>query len=164
MNVTIKKAYIENIDELMKWRITVLREVFSVPLEKSLSDLEKENREYYLSEIESGGHIACFAYDGDKIIGCGGVCIYREMPSPDNPSGKCAYLMNIFTDPNYRKNGVGKDVVEWLIAQAKSRGITKIYLETSSAGRALYRNLGFEDMRDMMKLKQRRNYADHQGN
>lgn len=52
-------------------------------------------------------------------------------------------------------------VVEWLIKQTKLHGITKIYLETSSAGRTLYQNLGFEDMRNMMKLKHWKNYADH---
>lgn len=162
MNISIRKVGVEDIDELMQWRMTVLREVFTVPPAQSLCELEKENRSYYLSELESGGHIACFAYDGEKIIGCGGICIYREMPSPDNPTGKCAYLMNVFTAPDFRKKGVGKAVVEWLTSQARSLGITKIYLETSMAGRTLYRNLGFEDMPDMMKLKSRRNYANYQ--
>ena len=74
------------------------------------------------------------------------------MPSPDNLTGQCAYLMNIYTKEEYRGQGVGKASAGWLVDYAKERGITKIYLETSECGRPLYENLGFRDMRDYMKL------------
>ena len=73
------------------------------------------------------------------------------MPSPDNPTGKCAYLMNIYTKPQFRKRGVGEAIIKWLVAQAIMRGIPKIYLETSKAGKQLYTKLGFIPMQDMMK-------------
>ena len=85
--------------------------------------------------------------------GIGGMCLYHEMPSPDNPNGKCAYLMNIYTRPQFRRQGIGDAVVRWLIGQAEQRGISKIYLETSEAGKPLYREIGFTEMPDMMKLK-----------
>lgn len=153
MGITIKKAEISDMELLLKWRMEVLHEVFSIPVDYDTVELKEENRRYYQSMLETGGHIACFAYNGDdEVIGCGGVCIYREMPSPDNPSGRCAYLMNIYTRPQFQKKGVGKTVVKWLTDQAVQLGITKIYLETSAAGRALYEKAGFTDMTDMMKL------------
>lgn len=152
MNITIKKSEIEDIELLVKWRIEVLREVFEIPTERSLDELRDENEKYYLSELASGGHIACFAYLDGKIIGCGGVCIYREMPSPDNLTGMCAYLMNIYTRPDYRKMGVGNKIVNWLIKRAEEKGITKIYLETSKAGEKLYRKIGFSDMKNILKF------------
>lgn len=78
-------------------------------------------------------------------------CI-NEMPSPDNPSGKCAYLMNIYTRPQFRNNGIAKATVNWLIDKAINKGITKIYLETSEAGRKMYQNTGFKPMKDYMQL------------
>lgn len=152
MNITIKKSEIEDIELLVKWRIEVLREVFEIPTERSLDELRDENEKYYLSELASGGHIACFAYLEGEIIGCGGVCIYREMPSPDNLTGMCAYLMNIYTRPDYRKMGVGNKIVNWLIKRAEEKGITKIYLETSEAGEKLYKKIGFSDMENMLKF------------
>lgn len=152
-NVEIRKAELSDIDLLMKWRIRVLREVFSIPEGRPTDALEKANREYYREALPSGGHIACFAVSDEEIVGCGGVCIYREMPSPDNPTGMCAYLMNIFTLPEYRGQGIGEQAVRWLIEQAKQRGITKIYLETSPSGRGLYQKIGFTDMRDYMTIK-----------
>lgn len=153
MDIKIRKAEITDINLLMKWRMTVLHEVFSIPPEQPMKDLERENRSYYETMLPTGGHIACFAYLNGKIVGCGGICIYQEMPSPDNHSGQCAYLMNVYTCPEFRGYGIGETVVQWLVGQAVQRNITKIYLETSEPGRKLYEKAGFLDMPDMMKLR-----------
>lgn len=152
MDIRVKAASLADMELLVRWRMEVLHEVFGVPLDQPMEELEQENRRYYQAELPSGGHVACFACEGEEIVGCGGVCIYREMPSPDNPSGKCAYLMNIYTRPCFRGKGVGEKIVRWLVGQAKGQGITKIYLEASESGRALYRKLGFSEMGDYMKL------------
>ena len=85
--------------------------------------------------------------------GCGGICFYREMPSPDNPSGRCAYLMNIYARKNYRGQGVGQRIVMSLVEEANQRNVTKIYLETSEMARGLYEKLGFAEMKDYMIWK-----------
>ncbi len=151
MNIKIQKATLADIDFLMDWRMTVLREVFTVPDETPLNELERENRRYYQTALQNDTHIACFACDGNRVIGCGGGCLYREMPSPENPTGQCAYLMNIYTLPTLRGQGVGRAIVQWLVRQAVQRNISKIYLETSEAGKRLYSKTGFVPMPDMMK-------------
>jgi hypothetical protein len=40
----------------------------------------------------------------------------------------------------------------WLINEARTLGIIKIYLESSECVKPLYRQLGFKDMKDYMKL------------
>ena len=152
MNIEIRKAELSDLALLLKWRMTVLREVFSIPADYPTEDLEQENRRYYQAAIPAGTHVACFAYAGNQIVGCGGVCIYQEMPSPDNPDGRCAYLMNIYTCPEVRKQGVGETIINWLVDQATMRGISKIYLEASEAGKSLYQKIGFVSMPDMMKI------------
>lgn len=152
MDIVIRRAAPEDIDLLMRWRMEVLREVFSIPQEQLTDGLEEENRLYYRRELASGGHIACFASVDGEIAGCGGICLYQEMPSPDNPAGKCAYLMNIYTRPQHRKRGIGETIVRWLVKQARQRGASKIYLEASEAGKALYQGVGFVAMKNMMKL------------
>ena len=152
MDIEIRKAALADLELLTEWRMTVLREVFSVPLSDPMPELEQKNRRYYQTALQTEGHIACFAYVGNEIIGCGGVCLYQEMPSPDNPGGGCAYLMNIYTRPEFLGRGAGKKIVNWLIGQAAQRGITKIYLETSVSGRPLYQEMGFTEMRGYMRI------------
>lgn len=151
MELTIRQAGIDDLDSLMEWRMEVLRVVFDVPAGQDMTELERANRSYYQTMLKDEGHIACFACQ-EKIIGCGGICIYQEMPSPDNPTGMCAYLMNIYTRPAFRGQGVGGKIVRWLMEQAMRRGITKIYLETSECGRKLYQKIGFTPMTDYLKL------------
>lgn len=153
-NIEIKQAGPDDCDLLMKWRMDVLREVFSLSPDGDLTDLYAQNLSYYRRALTNGSHIACFALYGGRVVGCGGLCLQQEMPSPDNPTGRCAYLMNIYVPPNQQKGGIGTAIVNWLVARAKERGIPKIYLEASGAGCPLYKKLGFVPMEHMMILEQ----------
>lgn len=55
---------------------------------------------------------------------------YMLMEMNHLPYGKYAYLMNGYTKPVSRRQGIGDAVVHWLIGQSVQRDITKIYLET----------------------------------
>lgn len=153
MAIEIRRAGLGDIELLMQWRLTVLHEVFAVPDGDPMLDLAQANRHYYQAALPAEAHIACFAYAGEAIIGCGGLCLHQEMPSPDNPNGACAYLMNIYTRPQFRRRGVGRRIVAWLIQQARQRGIGKIYLETSACGQGLYQEMGFAAMQGYMQLE-----------
>lgn len=154
MEIEIIKANLCDLPVLLEWRIRVLREVFSIPEGMDVTLLEQTNRKYYERHLREDTHTACFARvtGTGVIVGCGGICYQEEMPSPDNRSGSCGYLMNIYTLPEYRKSGVGREVVKFLIWNAKHRGVEKIYLESSDSGRKLYQELGFSEMRGYMKL------------
>ncbi len=153
MEIRIRKAEIADLDLLMQWRMEVLHEVFPSSEYFFPEGLEEENRNYYKWALPAGKHIACFASADGEIVGCGGLCLYQEMPSPDNPAGQCAYLMNIYCRRPFRGQGVGESVIRWLTDRAKEQQITKIYLETSKSARRLYEQIGFREMPDMMILE-----------
>lgn len=139
---------IGDIERPMKWRAEVIRNVFEVEADSMLLEA---NRQYYLRHISDGSHMAFVAtYDGEEC-GCGSICMTDELPSPDNPSGKCAYLMNIYVRKTFRKHGIAHKIVSRLIEEAKNRNCGKIYLETTADGKPVYTSLGFRDMPDMMK-------------
>lgn len=145
--VEIRQIY--DLGILMKWRIEVIRNVFG---EDADSNLTEENYQYYQRHISDNTHLAVVAnYDGIDC-GCGGVCYTEELPSPDNPSGKCAYLMNIYVREAFRNKGVAHSIISKLVEEAKKRGCAKIYLETTAVGKPVYSSLGFRDMAGMMKF------------
>lgn len=159
-----REARLSDLEELMHWRKIVLEEVFDLGPDENIDEILEENRKYYQRNLsvnkESGqdmpGHIAvfCESDDGKNVYGVGGLCIYQEMPSPDNPSGWCAYLMNIYTRPEYRHMEIGRHTVSYLVKRAQNLKISKIYLETSEAGRHMYDKMGFVPMRDYLKLSE----------
>ncbi len=153
MEIRIIEAEEKDLDLLMAWRMEVLSIVFSEWDKENEKELYQANLDYYETMLKNHQHIAVFAEIDGKKIGCGGLCIYQEMPSPDNTSGYCGYLMNIYTREAYRGQGVGEAVVSYLLDWAEDRKIEKIYLETSESGRRLYEKMGFEDMVDYMKMR-----------
>lgn len=139
-----------DIETLMKWRREVLACVFGNILNDAIISA---NREYFLRHVPDGTHMAFLAVEEGIELGCGAVCIYDEMPSPDNETGRCGYIMNIYVRPEYRHRGVATAIIRKLIAVAKERGCGKIYLESTDMGRTVYRGIGFKEMKDMMKYE-----------
>lgn len=132
----------------MDWRAEVIRNVFGEDADLTLLEA---NHLYYLRHIPDDSHIAFVATCDGEECGCGSICLTDELPSPDNPSGKCAYLMNIFVREAFRKHGIAHKIVSRLVEEAKNRECGKIYLETTADGKPVYKSLGFRDMPDMMK-------------
>ena len=102
--------------------------------------------------METGEHIAYLIYDNNKFIGAGGVSFYQVMPTYHNPSGKKAYIMNMYTTPEYRRQGIAFHTLDLLVKDAKEQGVSQIALEATDMGRPLYEKYGFVKMEDEMEL------------
>lgn len=140
---------VTDIDELMRWRREVIAEVFGTePSDRLLA----ANRRYYLEHVPDGTHVAVAATADGSDAGCGAFCLQDELPSPDNPSGRCAYLMNIYVKAEYRRHGIARAIVEHLVGEAERLGCGKIYLETTEEARRLYESAGFREMKNLLKL------------
>lgn len=151
MNMTIRQ--VTDVDTLMQWRKEVIETVFGIVPSDSIMEA---NRRYYQRHFADGSHIALIAVSDGIDVGCGAICLTEELPSPDNPSGKCAYLMNIYVRRPSRGHGIGHKIVHWLVNKALDLNCDKIYLETTDDGRSLYNSIGFKDLPGIMK------YADIQ--
>ncbi len=171
MELVLYQAHLDSLELVLKWRMRVLQDVFA-PLDPDLEKpLYSENEDYYKHHLADGSHLCFFLIDQSKgafpnypaihgfqsnaldpaaIIGCGGICLWQEMPSPDNHNGQCAYLMNIYVLPEYRHHHAATFMIEQFIQICHKRQIGKIYLETSQAGRRLYTHCGFTPLADYM--------------
>ena len=145
-----KKATMEDIDELV--RIIVLRAANKLSDDVDTSLVEKESYEYYKRASESGEHTAYLVYDNGTFIGAGGVSFYQVMPTYHNSTGKKAFIMNMYTAPEYRRQGIAFQTLDLLVMDAKEQGVLQIALEATDIGRPLYERYGFVKMEDEMEL------------
>lgn len=152
MNFTYKTATIEDLDVLIKTRIEVLRAANKLDESVDMSLVEKESSDYYKKALADGSHVAVLVYDGERFVGAGGVSFYTVMPTYHNTSGKKAYIMNMYTKPEYRRKGIAYQTLDILVDACKKRNITHITLEATEMGRALYEKYGFVAMQDEMQL------------
>ena len=137
-NYKYKKAIIADIDELVKIRIIVLRAANKLSNDVDMSLVEKESYEYYKSALETGEHVAYLVYDNETFIGAGGVSFYQVMPTYHNPTGKKAYIMNMYTAPAYRRQGIAFHTLDLLVKDIRKQGVSQITLEATEMGRPLY--------------------------
>lgn len=151
-NYEYKKAIIADIDELVRTRISVLRTANKLSNDVDMSLVEKESYEYYKSALEIGEHIAYLVYDNENLIGAGGVSFYQVMPTYHNPTGKKAYIMNMYTASEYRRQGIAFHTLDLLVKDIRKQGISQITLEATEMGRPLYEKYGFVKMENEMEL------------
>lgn len=152
MNLTYKKATIQDIDILTETRIIVLRAANQLSDDTDMNEVKKQSYDYYKKALCDGTHIAYLIFDEDRFVGAGGVSFFQVMPTYHNPSGKKAYIMNMYTNPEYRRKGIAYQTLDILVKDTKSMGITAISLEATTMGRPLYEKYGFIKMNDEMEL------------
>lgn len=153
--VVYRWAGIEDLETLLSLRMGALRAVFSFKKDVDFPSLEKSNRAYYERHLSDGSHAALLVSDGSKIVGTGAVCFEEELPSPDNPSGKCAYFMNVYVLPEERGRGLGTEIMMRLLDRAREEGADKLYLESTPLGRPIYYKLGFVDFPYLLHIPPR---------
>lgn len=152
MSLTYKKATIEDIDILIETRITVLRAANQLSDEVDMTEVRNQSYEYYRQALTDDTHVAYLVLDEEEVVGAGGVSFFRVMPTFHNATGKKAYIMNMYTKPEYRRRGIAYQTLDLLVAEARKKGIKVISLEATKMGRALYEKYGFVKMNDEMEL------------
>jgi ribosomal protein S18 acetylase RimI-like enzyme len=73
-------------------------------------------------------------------------------PWPANPKDPCterAVILNVYTEPEFRRRGVAREIMVTIMAWVKARGLRAVNLHASHEGRALYEKLGFEATNEM---------------
>lgn len=154
MEFVYKRAGLEDIELLVKTRLEVLRAANCLSEDTEMPLVEQQSREYYEECLREETHTAYLVFDGERFIGAGGVSFFRVMPTYHNPTGWKAYIMNMYTNPDYRRKGIAYHTLELLIEEAKRKGIRHISLEATDMGRLLYESYGFVNKKDEMELPQ----------
>lgn len=137
---------------MIETRIEVLRAANQLPAEVDMSEVRHESCVYYKRALNDNTHTAYLVYDGDTVVGAGGVSFFQVMPTYHNPSGNKAYIMNMYTHPDYRRQGIAFKVLDMLVKECRERKITAVSLEATESGRPLYEKYGFIEMKHEMEL------------
>lgn len=147
--IEFRIATVGDIDLMMSSRLEMLHVVNDLNGDYEFSDeLIDYSREFFLN----GDQTTVLALDGQAVIGCASMSYMTIMPTFSHPTGKRAHLMNVYTNSNYRRQGIARRMVTMLIDDAWGKGATEISLDATESGRPLYESLGFKDSKECMVL------------
>lgn len=140
----------DDMELLMQNRLEMLREVNGMPCGYEFSEELIANSRAYFG---GGNQTTVLALDRERrVAGCATICYIEMMPTFSHPTGKRAHLMNVYTKPEYRRQGIAQHMLAMLTREAKEKGVTEISLDATPSGRALYKRCGFADSEECMVL------------
>ena len=138
-----------DIEILMNVRLSVLRIVNDLPVDYIFDDkLVTNSRRYFLE----GDQTTVVAVDDGRCVACASMSYIEIMPTFSHTSGKRAHLMNVYTEKDYRRRGIARQLVNMLIEDARVHGATEISLDATESGRPLYESMGFKASEECMVI------------
>lgn len=147
-----KRASTEDIPLLVNNRINLLLDANDLQNVKSLNLVKEQLYQYYTWSIPTNNHIAYLAFDKSLCIGTGGICFYQVLPTYHNPTGRKAYITNMYTTPEFRNQGIATHILDNLVKEALHLGVNFISLEATENGRPIYQKYGFVQLKTEMQL------------
>ena len=110
----------------------------------------KGARTIWKNEIADNPNIKYFGAvedtaDGQKVVS---TCFCAIIPNLTRLGGAICFVENVVTDEAFRKQGLGKKVMEKAIEFAREKNCYKVVLESGAwrtDAHQFYRNLGFDD-------------------
>ena len=98
----------EDIATLMSIRLEMLRKVNGLPEDYAFSEeLVASSKRYF----QEGNQTTCIALENGRAIACASMSYIEIMPTFLHPTGKRAHLMNVYTNENYRRQGIARKLV-----------------------------------------------------
>ena len=145
-----RRATLKDVDPLVALRLKFLAEISGA----SESDpiLRASLAEYFSRMIPSNEFVAFLAVEGSAIIATSGLVFHRHPPSNRNPTGREAYIMNMYTVPKYRRRGIATTLLKMLVDHARHSDCGKISMHALPQGRSIYLSAGFVPIETEMRL------------
>ena len=145
--ITYKKLTKAQLDTFIQMRIRQLREEGAT----EDIDLVPALLDYYDRHMADGTFVSWLAMDGDKIVGTSGMSFVEKPPYFSCPSGRLGLLSSMFTDPDYRRMGIAKELLSRVVEEARNYGCGCVQITASDMGVLLYTDFGFKKNGNFMQ-------------
>lgn len=116
-------------------------------------DLRPALQDYYTRHMADGTFVFWLAVDSERIVGTSGMSFVEKPPYFGCPSGKMGLLSSMFTDPEYRRQGIARKLLSLVVEEARNYGCGTVQITASNMGVLLYSNFGFEKNGNFMQYR-----------
>ena len=142
--ITVRAIGDADIESLIFHRLNYLREMQGEKEELYLKQLSIELLVFFTEGLNTKTFFGLVAEYCGEPVSFGGMVI-RKIPGDFNGLSYLeADVINMYTLPDFRRNGISEMILRGLIGEAHQMNISKLALHTTRVGEKLYRSLGFD--------------------
>lgn len=144
---------VEDKESLTKLRLAFLETDFGTLNEGDVVKMQQTLPAYF--EQHLGKDLLIYVAEDEKRIVATAFLVMIEKPSnPHFITGRIGEILNVYTEPEYRRRGIAKQLLERMIDDAKKEKLSYLELSATKDGYPLYKKLGFmEQQAEYVEMK-----------
>lgn len=148
-----RKATKQDIEKLIGIRIEYLLEDFGELTKGQSNEINNQLSDYFINHLDKD-LIIYIAEKNKEIISSVFLVIMEKPANPNFLTGKTGTILNVYTKPEYRKQGIAGRLINRVIEDAREMNLSYIDLRSTHNGEGLYRKIGFvEEQNKYLPMK-----------
>lgn len=148
----LRQANLQDLEALIQLRLQLLREAGDIKGDSDTTNLAEATRKYLGEKMPLGEFLAWVAEVDNQIVATNGLVFFQRPPYNGNLSGLEAYVMNVYTIPMWRGQGIATALLKEIISFVRTTEVKRLWLHTTEDGKRIYDQLGFVSTSKEMEI------------
>ena len=144
---TIRHATTEDVATIAHHRVAMFTDMGVDPVR--VQSWDAPFRQWVRPRLEQRAYIGFLAVSGGEVAAGAGLWIHEWLPSPLSGDPVRGYILNVYTEPAHRRQGLARLLVSAALDYCRERNIPTAALNASEQGRPIYEAMGFTDTHEM---------------
>lgn len=115
-------------------------------------EVDDELRAYFQRQLTGNSFVEWLGFENGQAVASATIVFYEFVPSDANKSGVRGYITNMYTTPEYRRQGIATTLLGRLAEEARVRGVKRLWLHAAEMGRPVYLKFGFREAGGFLEL------------
>ena len=147
----IRQATVSDAPVIARHRVGMFQDMGELASDET-DVVEAASRTRLTGQLLSGEYVGWLAETDGEVVAGAGVLLHQYYPTRTNPQGRpTAYILNVYTEPRHRRQGVAQQLIEEILAWCRAHDIPRASLHASRFGKSLYERLGFAQTNEMRR-------------
>ena len=154
LDLLIRQATQSDVPDILRHR-RGMYEAMDYNDAQALSAMQSTSAPYLTTALANGSFRSWLALEGERVVAGGAILISPWPSHPYDLECRRATILNVYVDPEFRRRGIARRLMQTMIDWCREQGFAAVYLHASKNGKPLYEALGFEPTTEMrLKLKE----------
>jgi ribosomal protein S18 acetylase RimI-like enzyme len=148
--IQIRAATFDDLPHILRHRRAMFRDMRRGYTDAELDEAVAVAEQFLRLALSEGSYRGWLAVTPDGEVAAGaGITIVPWPGAPRDPVTRRGWIQNVYTEPEFRRRGLARRLMEAVLAWCRNEGFHTVSLHASDEGRALYESLGFVNTNEM---------------